>query len=240
MWEIDIIIDYRYRKYLLYLKENITSSQHYNHKGVFAIIKIGNNAILSIAIMDIDDNLKSEIKEWIAECVVFSEKERYILASQTLPNNIYKHTFLKALVMVDMAEDVKIVSSHISLEENTINLHSLFKFRLNNLEKKWCDMLAKFFPKNESLDDGKIMEILRNITECNRTNEILLVKRNSDNYIIESIVSNTYITAQDDTDLIANLILLSPQKILISCTDNISTDSMILLSYLFGNIIQSN
>lgn len=240
MWEIDIIIEYKYRKYLLYLKENITASKYYNKKGIFAIIKIESNAVLSIAIIDIDDRLKEQIIEWIAECVVFSEKERYILSSKLLPNNEYKNTFLKALVMVDMTEDVKMVSSHINLDEDTINLHSLFKFRLPHLEKKWKAMLERFFTKDEILDNSKIMEILKDITACTQNSEIIRVRKKNDNYIIESSISNIYITAKDDTDLIANLILLSPKEIHIYCSQYISTESMVLLTYLFCNIIQSN
>ena len=240
MWEIDIIINYKYRKYLMYIKENITNSKNYSKKGVFAIIKMDNNAILSIAMLDATEELKQEIRVWIAECIVFSEKESYIRNKKILPNTTFRNAFLKALIMVDISSDIDIVAKEINLCDKSINLHSLYKFRLKFLEDRWEKSLQALFPDKKELTSDKLMDILKNIVASNRKSVEVVIKKRDNKFVIEAINDDIYITASDEADVIANLILLSPYAIHNESANEYCSDSLILIEYLFSNIACTN
>jgi len=231
MWEIDLIVNYRNRKYLFYIKENIIKCPDYHKDGIFAIIRKNNTAILSIAIKNISNTLKQAITNLVAESIVFSEKENYI-AKKKLPNfNNFKSTLLKAISLINIKEDINLVKSRLDIEQKVINFHSFFSFCLHDLKEKWNKEFSILIPHDNLIDDSIILDILTNIIESNITNTSITIDYINNKYILQN--KEVDIPAQDETDILANLIILSPAKIIINCKNKISKDSYILLSYLF-------
>ncbi len=238
MWELDIIISYKYRKYLFYIKESIIHSAHYNKKGIFAIIGKGSEAIMSMAIIDPSTELLDEISRVIAECMIFCEKELYLAGLKIVCSKEYKSALIKTLVLIDISEDIDYAAARLDIAEKVINIHSFFQFKLHNLKDKWEKMYKTLLPDGK-VDDDSVVTMLKDIIDNNNQSISIKIEYVDKSYILSSSHHPT-IHAQTEADVIANLILLSPSEIHID-QSKISTDSLILLSYLFQNkIVMSN
>ncbi len=230
MWELDIIINYKYRKYLFYIKDSIISNPKYDKKGVFAIVKDGNNAVLSIAILEPTKQLLKDIEELVAETLIFTEKEAYITKSRRLPRGEFRQAFVKALVLLNMQKEIALAKKYIDLQSSTINIHSLFSFRLKHLEAIWQSHLDAICPNDMEVNNDNLLDILQAIISSNIKNVEVVI---TDAYRITA--RNINIVATDEADVIANLILISPKKITIDKNVVLSGDTIILLQYLFQN-----
>ena len=234
MWEFNIYINNKYIRYLNYIKENIMTSKNYT-KGIFAIAKIDNNAVLSIAIEKPSNALLNEIKHYIAESIIYSEKENYISQKKFIPKNEFRTPLIKVLVLLNISSDIDYVANLINLNDSNLNIHSFFNFKLNKLKNKWESSINSFTSKNEETTGEELLDILKLIIESNPSNNKAVIEFNGSNYILD--IDKKRISANDEIDIISNLIISSPNKIDIQCKDNLSCDSLILLNYLFNNKI---
>ncbi len=232
MWELDLIVSYKNRKYLHYIKENIVKSEYYNNKGIFALIRKNNNVILSIAIIDISNELIDKIADWISESLVFSEKENFITKKKLPDSSNFRSTFLKALALINVTDDIKFVKERLDMNSKTINFHSFFSFCLSDLKNRWEKELLMYFPKDSTISDDSLLDILYSIVKSNETKIEIIIDYLDNKYILSGGDDLT-IPANDEADILANLVILSPNKITINCKNKLTKDTFVLLNYLF-------
>ncbi len=231
MWELDIIIGYKYRKYLFYIKEYILSSSHYTGHGIFAIIADDSDATMSIAIPSPRVELLSDIRSVIAECIIVCEKERYLYNIANKCNKSYRNAVIKTLTLIDISDDIEYAYQTLDININTINMHSYFQFKMHFLKEKWQKVYTNLLPDN--ISNENIIHLLKNIIDNNIQKYSIYITCQNGRYTISGH-SEKPITAIDESEVISNLILLSPSKILID--NNIfSNDGIMLLLYLFEN-----
>ncbi|MBE5735630.1 MAG: hypothetical protein E7361_04225 [Clostridiales bacterium] len=232
MWELDIIINYRYRKYLFYIKEYISASKYNTTKGLYAIISERDNAIMSIALVNPSKELLAEVKSVIAECIVVCEKEKYIHSLKICCNQAYKSAIVKTLTMIDINEDIEYAKSILDIDSKSINIHSYFHFKMQLLKKKWKELYNKLLP-DKNIGDEIVLQLLKDIIDTNSQEYIVHIRHTDGKYIIDCKELNP-ITATSEADIISHLILLSPKELHLN-QSQFSADGIILLSYLFDN-----
>ncbi|MBQ4558381.1 MAG: hypothetical protein IJA61_03285 [Clostridia bacterium] len=232
MWEFSIYINKKYLNYLNQIKNSILSSKHYLG-GIFAISTVDETAILSIAIECPSKQLKNEIKQAIAECLVYTQKEKYISAKINCLNCEFITPLIKVLVLLDIAKDIHETSKSINLNDCKIHIESFFNFKLQHIKKKWEDSVS-FIIKNKNINSEELLDVLKLIVESNSANCVAKILYTNNRYILE-YQNGSKVLAEDEIDIISNLIISSPQKIEITCKEVLSCDTIILLKYLFLN-----
>ncbi len=239
MWEISLIIQTKYKRYLQVLEEKL-KIEFDSNKIQSAFYDGKENSTLSLAIKEPTYKFKKTLKKLIAEIVLLTEKENIIL------NNIKHHNkditsksvFVKTLVLFDFEEEKKEIENLIELSKR-IDLHAFFNFRLMHLKNKWLD-LVNLANKDDSVVSNAevLLEIL--VESLTPSGRIVIVEYDKGFELYDENgkkCDESFLSSEinDEVELITNLILLSPKKIKIMCKEKISAESLNLINYIFSN-----
>lgn len=249
MWEISISVSYKFKKYLDFLKINLMNKLERNI--ICASVKIENDYVLSLALKDdIKVNeYKKYIKKQLATIIVKLEKEEYLKnrlnLSELQPS--FKNALIKALILFDIDQEIKQVMARIDLDKN-ININAFYQFRLRLLKHKWEDIISLTSQENLYLKNPEVLlEFLKFLIENIPENNFeVTLKKKGDKFLFcnantyKSITTKDISTENGELDIITNLIVLSPKKIYINCTDNLSEEIVLFLKYLFDKKIKFN
>ncbi len=234
MWQFNILINYKYRKYLSYLKQNITNSPHCPKGVVFALVKVGSDVSLGIAMPEINIALLQSIRHWVAEIIVLSEKES--LFSSFDISKKYMNTLIKTLMLIDISAEIEYCKEKLDMSEEVLCVHSYFNFRLPKLKQKWQANIKQKQSLDGS-DEEQVLDIFKQVIATNQSYTLARITKTEDMwnlYIDDTLISST----SDELDIVASLIIHSPKAIEIYDSKHLSTDTMLLLQFLFCNKIK--
>lgn len=204
----------------------------------------GENIVLSYKIPPKAPKLTNKmIKLWLADAIVVYNKEKYIKSNFKPPalDNLALDLIARALSVFDKASDVEYVYDKLK-GLKTINVRSLYVFRLASLRFKWqeiCDLFSRNLPN--LLEAEVFVEFMRYLlvaTESSQVdvylfieNNILYVKDKQDNDLTEpvNITGN-----RGYAKAIMELISIAPRSIIICSRINSSPELEECINNLFA------
>lgn len=245
MWEISITLKPKNRHYLVELKKKLISK--FKKSGIICVCeKVDNQFVLSVACFDKIEEVKTFLKQLIAEIVVVISKEDFMDKHIDMSNvsETCRMAFIKALVCFDYENDVKLLEGKIEMDAN-INIEAYTMFRCEELKRKWTELIDATSCSSMGLNNYEIfLDFLKFLIESIKPafKEINVYFRNNffvmmdqDGNKINNNCSKFY---KDEFGLVTDLIMLAPEKINFFC-ENLSLETKRLISYIFGERIKN-
>lgn len=194
------------------------------------------------------EQIKGVIGQVVAEAIVYYYKFDYLASSINLgiTNSAAHNSFVQALVVFDKQTDKDIITSSLSLEHRLV-VDSFYEFRLGALRERWeqiVSVVMESIPillKDRSVDEltryfvdssgGNASEVNLYVDSCSVTVDIGEDKQ-----------PLTFDTTSDyQTDLVCEIISLSPKKIIIHGQASVAQSIEAALSSVFyGKIYIAN
>ena len=239
MWEISLIIQTKYKKYLMVLEEKL-KIEFGENKIQSAFYDSKDNSILSIAIDNPTYKFKKTLKKLIAEIILITEKEEIIMNNIKSPTSeqTSNSVFIKTLVLFDFEEEKREIESLLELSKK-IDLHAFFNFRLSKLKNKWFELVNLANRDDSIISNAEVLlEVL--VESIAPSGRIIIVKYDKGFEFYDENgdrCKDAFLTKKitDEAELITNLILLSPKKIKLMCKDKLTKESLNLINYIFSN-----
>ncbi len=242
MWEISISCNSKFKSHLYFISSALDT---YKDVKIYKAVSTKNGlTTLSLATKKEDRLLIDFLKDKIADAIIFIEKEEYIKKHSKfkLVSSTCKSAFKKALVLFDFEEDKEYTLRKLSLDKN-INLHAFFQFRLQQLKKKWAELVLITNQENSLLGGADVLLGFL-IESIKPTDRKVFVDTKNKNYVLLNeageIIRERYISENisDEVDLVTNLIVLSPLRINILCKNNITSETYNLLNCIFSGRVK--
>lgn len=231
------LIDYNLLEYMKYsLSQNINC--------IVALSKTKQESILSVASNNKKELINALIKE-ITKYIAFKFKESFFYNNLKLTqlNLEYKKALIKALVLFDIESDERFIKKNIILTK-TIDINSLFYFKLNLLKLNWQEMVnvannnACAFFSNENF-----LELIKFLIESmpKKEKQVNVIFNNNKFEITNSnnkILKNQFENEKNiELALVSNLIYIAPEKINLYCINNLSNSTFKILYHIFNKNI---
>lgn len=207
---------------------------------VLVAITSGKNSYCSIAISN-----KKQIgiaKHHILECIIKICKEEYFLENITSlgSNKMINEFILISLTYIDLHDEVD-YASYVVKFTKIIHIRSLIRFRLKKLFLLW-EKFVKYFNASFSriVDDKIYLDFLKFIASnvSSKTEMLFIEECDKSIYILDKCRNVIVATAKtDELDLIVNLIVYAPKKVIINCLSSLSGNVCQLIKYIFEDKI---
>ena len=208
-------------------------------KSIVACHKIGNICYVSFAVEQNVDWAKGIVAEMVADIVARNYKKEYFLkAIKKVADQLQYDKLICALVAFDILEDKRIVKESIDFD-NKINIDSFYQFKLGDLKDRWrC--IADIFIENiyGFLSGGVIDDLTKQFVKSTTAIvDLIDVFVEDKKIVVQSELCNLIFqkTEKDTSNLVCELISLSPNKIVIHEKNGDEISNMLYL--VFGNKI---
>lgn len=231
MWEITLIGKLCDYPYFIELQNEIVS------KKLSAIVSIGMGENLSISIA-LDDNLENQIKDLILETIIKINKFEFILEHlNCIDEEKYASFVISSLVWLDLEEEVSLAKYYAKLEK-TNHIREFLRFKLPQFFEAWkreVDAINLLF--QSQTDDKIYLDFLKYLTRVSRSHYdvVYLRKALGDIVFWDNKKSKTkYVSNKDEIDILVNLIIYSPKKIIMDAS-YVSDKIYGIIKYIFDD-----
>lgn len=236
MWEVTIVGKIRDIIYFEQLQDRLKDEFD---KDVLVAVSLTDNLVCSIA--TINEHIINLIEKLIFETMIKCFKlELFETELEFIDNNKSLNSLiLSTLISLDITDEIN-YAIHNSKLSNVINIRSFVNFRLNYLVKAWKTLTQYINIMLSSKSENFYIEFLKIIANEIKTDfDVMYLECNNKN--IELLDKNKKIvysmTSQDEVDLIVNLLIYSPDKLIINCYNELSHKLTEMLKYIFEDKI---
>lgn len=242
MKELNITINKENIHYLHYIKQSIETNKI---KYYCAVCEINDMGVFSLAIQEEDFFvIKNKLKQAISEVILFAFKEKFLIDNINFSNmkESYKLALLKALVLFDSESDKLYIKSKLNFD-NDIYLESFYNFKLQNLKKRWLELVKITNENNNLLESETFLELLKFLIATIKPKTSLVNVYYNGAYFEfkdknqKNIKSNFIENFNDEANLITTLITLAPNYINLHCINALSNNTFKILYYIFDKKI---
>ncbi len=200
----------------------------------------------------VEDSLAEQVRgillDAVAEAIVYYYKFDYLSneISLNIANNSAKDSFIQALVVFDKQTDMDIIKKSLILQ-NKLVVDSYYSFRMDELKERWQAIA------NVVMDSIPVMLKDRSVAELTRyfLDSSGVIQKEVNLYVDDERITLEFgnqkppleysANADYQTDLVCEIISLSPQKIIIHGSPKAATLLENALSSVFyGKIYRAN
>lgn len=231
MWEITLVGEECDYIYFSQLRDMIVGL----NLGAFVSIGLNDKLYISIAAKY---NILDKIQDVLYETIIKINKKEFLTGKLDFigDNDIYDDFILTSIIYLDLPQEIEFAKYSTKLSDMN-HIRSLFYFRLNKLLPLWHNMAKEL---NLSIKKNKketiyldFLKFLADATEPaydivylggTGTNLSLYDNQNKQIKVLSSV---------DEIDIIVNLIIFSPKKIVVNKAESISDRLCNLLRYIF-------
>lgn len=233
MWEITLIGEDRDFLYFSQLRDYIVKLN------IKAYISIGTNDNLYISIAATED-ISNKVSEYILETIIKVNKRDYLIENLDFlgSDSVYDEFILTSIIYMDLSQEIDFARYSASLGK-TINIRSFFRFKLARLMIVWARMCDEI---NSSIEKSKketiYLDFLKYLADVNEpTYDVIYLDKKEQNIHLFDKKNNGIkaIPSNDEIEVIVNLIIFAPKKIVIRSQDTISDKSCNMLRYIFND-----
>ncbi len=231
MWEITLVGEECDYIYFSQLRDIIIRL----YKDAFVSIGLSDKLYISIAAKE---NILQKIEDYLFETIIKINKKDYLVDKLEFigSNDLYDDFILTSIIYLDLPQEIEY--ARYSAKLGKINyIRSLFQFKLNRLLILWDSMANEL---NLSIKKSKketiYLDFLKFLAEATEpTYDIVYLDKCGKKL---SLCDNhnkkiKVITSTDEIDIIVNLIIFSPKKIVINKVESISERLCNMLRYIF-------
>ncbi|MBE5738336.1 MAG: hypothetical protein E7354_01200 [Clostridiales bacterium] len=231
MWEMTLIGEERDFLYFSQLRDTIIALK------LDAYISIGVNGNLYFSIASKED-LTGRLDYYIYEAIIKIAKRDFLLENLDCvgKDSLFDDFLLTSMIYIDLPQEVDYAKYSTKLQKIT-HVRSFLRFRLSGLISIWQDMIRDL---NLSIDRNKngtiyldYLKFLANTSEP--TYDVIYLNKDAQEIFLVDNKSRSIkkINSKDEVDVIVNLIIFSPKKIIINSVDILSDRLCNMIKYIF-------
>ena len=235
MWEITLIDDISNLDMFIEYSTKIKKifSEIFLDLGIY---KKDNKVVLNISISK-NDKIKN-LERMIYDLIIKSNKKRYFEEYIHINNDdqCLKLFMIYVLISIDLFKEIDYAVKFTKLSR-VVYVSSFMDFKLSSLKFGWSRIIHYInnFYCNE-VKDGLYLDFLKFLAD-NTESQFDVIYLNNDKEFLKILDLNNNLLKKlpisDEIDLIVNLILFSPKKVIINCPYSISKNVFNLISYIF-------
>lgn len=237
MWEITLIgSDEDYFD----LKEVCDILMDIFDKDIIIALNFGEQTICSIATNR--DSIIKFLENVIYETIIKINKKHYFYnnLNKSFTNNSLISFIISSIVSIDLNEEIEYAKKTTKLSR-VINIQSFLYFKLHKIVVTW-GRIARYLNVTYSnqMQEELYLQFLKFIADNNQSYiDVVYLEENLDEMILLDRNGNKLktIPSKDEISIIVNLIIYSPQKLIINCVNSLSNKVTNLISYIFRDKI---
>lgn len=231
MWEITLVGKYCDYPFFIELQKEILQ------KKIDALVSIGFGENLSISIGAKYD-LLSKIEDLLLETIIKINKREFLITHlNCLGKGRYNEFVVSCLVYLDLAEELHLAKYYAKFEKIN-HIREFLRFKLPNIYSAWMGEITAINYIFDGKDDEcfylDFLKYLVNVTSSNYS--IVYLQDNIKNLVLvdEKNGKTKCVVGKDDIDILVNLVIYSPQKIVIK-SQNYNDKIYNVIRYIFDD-----
>lgn len=231
MWEITLIGNMEDYIYFSQLKDSIIKLK----LNTYISVSTGEKLYISIASYS---NISKDIEDLIYETIIKINKRDFMINNLDFigKNGSLDEFILTSIIYMDLPREIYVAKYYAKLAK-TNDVRSFFRFRLHQLLDVWkmfaCELNLSL---NSNKKESMYLDFLRFLADVTEPKYDVIYLNKDDNKILLLDINKKSIgelLLKDEIDIIVNLIMYSPKKIVIHKSNLFSKNICNMIDYIF-------
>lgn len=231
MWEITLIGKMEDYGYFSQLKDSILKLK----LNTYISVSVGEKLYISIASYS---DISSDIDDLIYEAIIKINKRDFMINHLDFINNngVLDDFILSSIIYMDLPKEIRIAKYYAKLGK-TNDVRSFFRFKLHQFLDIWQSITQELnLSINSSKKESIYLDFLKFLADVTEPKfDIIYLNKDSNKIQLLDINQNSIksLSLKDEIDIIVNLIMYSPKKIVIHKSNLFSKNIYNMIDYIF-------